>query len=248
VRFLTLELPTPPKKQNKQQLGFLIRTLVCFLLIYMKMLGYESIGDGCSYEPERTCSARLIDTIDLEVRPIIKVARKKRGTFFSRTHKDKPPLSTEGKETTDSIEISSREPPTSPEPKISPQNEANPPHKQQREGFLDRLLKRSSHTQYQKAKRQGAITDSHSHSLPQLHLDTQNKDGKPNSHAPHMIRRTKSATTCAYPDCKKLGGYNNCVKHCTTCFRAVYCSEYCKIEHWPTHKLDCKEPPTPTLI
>jgi len=199
------------------------------------MLGYESNADGFVCELERTGSARLIDTIDLEVRPIKCAAKKKRGgTLFSRTNsKDKHQLPSE------TIEISTREPPTSPGPTISPQNEANAPVKQHRESFLDRLLKKTSQTH--KPKRQGALSDSHYHSEPQLRHDITTPEDKANSHAPHGIRRTKSATTCAYPDCKKLGGYYKCIKHCTACFKVVYCSEYCKIEHWPTHKFDCKE-------
>lgn len=215
------------------------------------MLSYDSISDGYMRNNERSCSARLIDTIDLEVKPV-KVAKKKKGTILSRKNKDKQTPTQENGENSmeialetskrkESIEISTREPPTSPETTISPQNEENSPRGQHKEGFLERLLKR---TQSQKNNKKGAISDSHSHSLPQLHVDSNLKDNAPL----HAIRRTRSATACAYPNCKKNGGYLKCVKHCTTCFRVAYCSEYCKIEHWPSHKVDCKELPAPSLI
>jgi len=218
----------------------------------MKMMGYESSvsSDGYMCDTDNhNHSTRLIDIIDLEVRPM-KVAKKKRGTFRSRKDKQLP---TEQVNKIQSLEISSidiREPVSSPENNIfqKAQSEANSPYKLPRESFLDRLLKRPSTQNSHKPKRQGAISESHSHSLPQLQLDSNQptKACNLNTHAP--IRRTKSATTCAHPDCKKHDGYIKCVKHCTTCFRVVYCSEWCKIEHWPTHKADCKELPTPYLI
>jgi len=61
------------------------------------------------------------------------------------------------------------------------------------------------------------------------------------THGP--LRRVKSAgSSCANETCKGEGNTQQLqhVKHCTSCFKIAYCSEYCKISHWPKHKRECK--------
>jgi len=99
-----------------------------------------------------------------------------------------------------------------------------------KEKILDRLfkLKKSASQVYK-------LADNHTNSLP--HLNSKKEDSDPPG-----IRRSKSATAaCAHDNCKGDGGFSRRLKYCTSCFRVAYCTEHCKITHWPTHKLACKQ-------
>jgi len=217
-----------------------------------EMPGDQRLIDGGTFEVKIKKSSRFVFAKkEKERRKTIVSEGNSQDIKQSEVHKGKETKETTEKErkrrdtesrSKSNIEISTREPPSSPPPPKSPRNEANNP-----QSLIDKLfkVKKSRSQQFKEA----AISGSHSHSLSQLKADISPISG---NSPPHVIRRSKSATSsCASPDCKQMNdGYVKCVKHCTTCFRVAYCSEHCKITHWPDHKHDCKDVAAnaPTLI